>query len=356
MKDKIRFGMVGTGRITDWVLRGAVLDPHFSAVAVCSRSEERGRAFAEAHGIGRVYTDPDELAAAPDIDAVYIGTPNHTHCDLAVRFMRRGKHVLCEKPLASNAAEAERMFRVAKEEGVLLMEAMISTLTPNFLRARKVLETLGEVRRYSAFFCQYSSKYDLLKRILAGETDAPVPSSFNPLCSGGSLTDVGIYTVYPMVALFGAPNSVKATVQTCEVPTEAGPMRIDLQGSALFGYDGMEATASWSKIADSALPTEISADGGMLALDQIHITRRVSLTLRGAPTSGRAAGPQSRDISVPADPDEYLCEFREFTELLRQGRTASAHNSPETSLAVARIMDEIRSQAGVVFPADGARG
>ena len=86
----IRFGLVGTGRITDWVLRGAVLDPRFRAEAVCSRTEEAARRFAEGHGIPRIFTDVDAMAADPDIDAVYIGTPNHTHHDLAIRCMERG--------------------------------------------------------------------------------------------------------------------------------------------------------------------------------------------------------------------------------------------------------------------------
>ena len=111
----IRFGLVGTGRITDWVLRGAVLDPRFKAEAVCSRTEAAARRFAEGHGIPRIFTDVDAMAADPDIDAVYIGTPNHTHHDLAIRCMRRGKHVLCEKPLASNAREAAEMARTARE-------------------------------------------------------------------------------------------------------------------------------------------------------------------------------------------------------------------------------------------------
>lgn len=348
----IRFGLVGTGRITDWVLRGAVLDPRFRAEAVCSRTEEAARRFAEGHGIPRIFTDVDAMAADPDIDAVYIGTPNHTHHDLAIRCMRHGKHVLCEKPLASNAREAAGMAQAARENGVLLMEAMISALTPNFLRARQALGELGALRRYSAFFCQYSSKYDLLRQILAGASDAPVPSSFNPSCAGGALMDVGIYTLYPMIALLGEPQQVRAAVQTCLVPTASGPMRIDLQGSAVCSYDGLEATASWSKTADSRLATELSCEKGILLLDQIHITRSVSLVRRGAPTSGRTGGPAAEDISVPVDADEYLCEFREFIDTLEQGRTESARNSLQVSVSCLRVMDAIRAQAGVVFPAD----
>lgn len=373
---KTRFGIVGTGRISDWVLKGAVLEPRFEAAAVCSRSQESGKAFAEAHGIAKVYTDIDEMASDPEIDAIYIGTPNSTHHDLAILCMNHGKHVLCEKPMAANAKEVKEMIDVARANGVMLMEAMISTLCPNFVAARAHLAEMGDVRHYFASFCQYSSKYDLVKRIIAGEDDSPVPSSFNPDCCGGALMDIGIYPIYPMVSLFGRPKGIKASVTTCEVPVassrfdklsdrereaDAEPVeasswegwkRVDLQGSVVFEYEGMDATAIYSKIADSLLRSEISCDSGIISLDQIHICRHAEMTKRGAPTSGRASGPDAVDISVPVDTDEYLCEFREFIDVLESGRIESSVNSLETSLATAEILDEIRRQAGVVFPGD----
>ena len=373
---KTRFGIVGTGRISDWVLKGAVMEPRFEAAAVCSRSRESGKAFAEAHGIAKVYTDIDEMASDPEIDAIYIGTPNSTHHDLAILCMNHGKHVLCEKPMAANAKEVKEMIDVARANGVMLMEAMISTLCPNFVAARARLAEMGDVRHYFASFCQYSSKYDLVKRIIAGEDDSPVPSSFNPDCCGGALMDIGIYPIYPMVSLFGRPKGIKASVTTCEVPVassrfdklrdrereaDAEPVeassregwkRVDLQGSVVFEYEGMDATAIYSKIADSLLRSEISCDGGIISLDQIHICRHAKMTKRGAPTSGRASGPDAVDISVPVDADEYLCEFREFIDVLESGRIESSVNSLETSLATAEILDEIRRQAGVVFPGD----
>lgn len=356
---RTRFGIVGTGRISDWVLKGAVMEPRFEAAAVCSRSLEKGQAFAAAHGIPKVYTDIEEMASDPEIDAVYIGTPNSTHKSLTIKCLNKGKHVLCEKPMAANAEEVKEMVAAAKANGVLLMEAMISTLCPNFVAAREKLKGLGEVRHYFASFCQYSSKYDLVKKIIAGEDDSPVPSSLNPECCGGALMDIGIYTVFPMVALFGRPKGIKAEVTTCEVPVESGRFdsgkkwkRIDLQGSVVFEYDGMSAAVIYSKIADSNLRTEISCDGGIVSLDQVHICREAKMTLRGAPTSGRAAGPQAIDISVPTDADEYLCEFREFINVLESGRLESSVNTLETSLVTAEILDEIRRQAGVVFPTD----
>lgn len=164
--------------------------------------------------------------------------------------------------------------------------------------------------------------------------------------------DIGIYPIYPMVSLFGRPKGIKASVTTCEVPVGKEWKQVDLQGSVIFEYEGMSTAVIYSKIADSRLCSEISCDSGIISLDQIHICRHAELARRGAPTSGRASGPEAEDISVPVDTDEYLCEFREFIDVLESGRIESSVNSLETSLVTAEILDEIRRQAGVVFPAD----
>jgi len=101
MPGKIRFGMVGTGFIADWVLAGARQDARFEAVAICSRTQERADAFAAKHGIPHTFTLLEEMAASPLVDAVYIATPNFLHASQSILCMRHGKHVLCEKPLAS---------------------------------------------------------------------------------------------------------------------------------------------------------------------------------------------------------------------------------------------------------------
>lgn len=100
---KTGFGIIGTGNITGWFLEGAREDSRFKAVAIYSRTEERGRQFADAHGIERCYTSLDNMLDDPDVEAVYIASPNYMHAAQAIKCMERGRHVLCEKPLASNA-------------------------------------------------------------------------------------------------------------------------------------------------------------------------------------------------------------------------------------------------------------
>ena len=328
----VRFGIIGTGRISDWVLKGAAQDPRIKIVAVCSRTAEAAEAFVARNPMAagaKVYTAVEEMAADPQVDAVYIGTPNQTHCEYTITALMVGKHVLCEKPLALNAAEGRLMVEAARESGCLLMEAMVSTLNPNFIAATARLKGIAPIRSYSSSFCQYSSKFEALKR---GE----VGTAFKP-GTAGALRDVGVYTLYPLVALFGKPNTVQGRLGTFETPEGM----TDVYGSALLGYEGMDATLTWSKTFDSFQPTEIAGENGNLILDEIHIARKAEIVPHAAPTSGQGPKPGRTLISEGLPYNEYYYEFKEFADLIEQDKKESAHNSLATSLAVLEIMDEL---------------
>jgi predicted dehydrogenase len=276
-----------------------------------------------------IYTSVEEMVADPQVDAVYIGTPNQTHCEYTITALNAGKHVLCEKPLAINAEEGRRMVEAARRSGCLLMEAMISTLNPNFTEAVARMNEIAPVRNYSSYFCQYSSKYEALKR---GE----VATAFKP-GTAGALRDVGVYTLYPLVALFGRPATVTAKI--AKVSTPDGDT--DVYGTAHLGYDEMDATLTWSKAYDSFQPTEVAGENGNLILDEIHIARKAEIIPHAAPTSGQGPKPGRTIINEGLPLNEYYYEFKEFADLIEAGKTESESNSLDTSLAVLEIIDKI---------------
>jgi len=150
----IRFGVIGTNWITDRLLESAQYVDDFQLSAVYSRTIEKAEEFAGKYGIPHIFTDLEEMAASAEIDAVYIATPNAYHAEQAILFLKNNKHVLCEKPLAANAAEVTRMIQTAKNHNVLLMEAMKSTLLPNFKVIQENLHKIGPIRKYVASYCQ----------------------------------------------------------------------------------------------------------------------------------------------------------------------------------------------------------
>jgi len=336
--DKLRFGIVGTNFISDWVIAGGRQDERFETAAVYSRTQERADAFAAKHGIPHTFTSLEAMASSPLIDAVYIASPTFLHAAQSILCMQHGKHVLCEKPLASNAREAKAMIAAAEQYDVCLMEAMKPTLTPNFTAVRNNLHRLGTVRRYFAAYCQYSSRYDKYK-------EGIVLNAFNPEYSNGAMMDIGIYTIYPMVVLFGRPQKIDAS----GVLLASG---VDGQGAVNFLYEGMNATTLYSKIANSALPTEIQGEAGNITLDRINIIGSVSYAPRLQAASGKGVLAQPEDISAPTNRDEYYYELAEFISLALSGRRQSTVNSHQNSLITLEIIDEVRRQLGVVYPAD----
>ncbi len=336
--NKIRFGVVGTNFITDWVIAGAKQDERFELTAVCSRTQERANEFAAKYDIPYTFTSLEEMAASPLIDAVYIATPNYLHAAQSILCMKHGKHVLCEKPMASNAYEVKQMIAASRQYGVTLMEAMKPTLTPNFQVLREALPKAGVIRRYFASYCQYSSRYDKFK-------EGIVLNAFKPELSNGAMMDIGVYTVYPMVVLFGRPKKVSASGVVLSTGTDG-------QGAVNFEYEGMNATILYSKIANSSLPTEIEGEDGNFMLDKINQIGRVTWQARPVASSGKGPLTPVEDISAVTDKDEYYYEVAEFISLVQAGKLESEINSHENSLITIEIIDEVRRQLGIVYPAD----
>lgn len=335
---QVRFGVVGTNFITDWVIAGAREDSRFCLTAVYSRTRERGEEFAARHNIPHVFTSLEEMAASDKVDAIYIASPNALHASQSILCMRHGKHVLCEKPMASNAYEAREMVNAAKRYGVALMEAMKSTLSPNFIAVKENLSRIGTPRRYFASFCQYSSRYDKFK-------EGVILNAFRPELSNGALMDIGVYTLYPLVVLFGAPDTINAQ----GIVLSSG---VDGQGAVNMQYDGMNATVLYSKIANSLLPAEIEGEDGNIIIDRIQTPSDVRFYPRQAPASGQERRIEGESLNKHEEHNEYFYEVKEFIDLIENGYIESAINSHQASITTLEIMDKVRRQLGVHYPAD----
>ncbi len=336
---KIRFGIVGTNFISDWVIAASRQEARFELVAVYSRTQETADDYAAKHQIPHTFTSLEVMAKSDLIDAVYIASPNFLHAEQSILCMQNGKHVLCEKPLASNAREASMMIDAAKKYQVTLMEAMKPTMTPNFSVVMENLHRVGKLRHYFSSYCQYSSRYEKYK--------AGIPvNAFDPSLSNGAVMDIGVYTIYPMVVLFGRPKQIKA--QGVKLETGA-----DVFGTVSFEYEnGMNATVLYSKVSDSVLQTEIQGESGNLILDRINLIKKVTFISGGTASMGKGMQSEPEDLSVESDQDEYYYEMKAFIDLVLEGKSESAINSHENSLITLEIIDEIRQQMGIVYPAD----
>ncbi|WP_246943167.1 Gfo/Idh/MocA family protein [Bacillus pinisoli] len=326
----MKFAVIGTNWITDRFLEAVKDLDEFELTAVYSRTKEKASEFAEKYNIRYTFTDYNEMAKSNVIDAVYIASPNSLHNEQAQVFLNHGKHVLCEKPLASNVRETEEMIKVAKQNKVLLMEAMRTTVHPNFKQIQENLYKIGKIRRYFASYCKYSSRYDAFK-------EGTVLNAFKPEFSNGSLMDLGVYCIYPMIALFGEPKDIKAT----GIMLSSG---VDGSGSILAQYEEMDAVIMHSKINDSFLPSEIQGElGSMLIYDNISSPEKVEIKYKDGTTE---------KISIVREQPEMYYEAEEFIKLIKEGSTMSTINSFKNSLQTARVMEMARKQLGLIYPAD----
>lgn len=325
----IRFGVIGTSSITDEFIRCASLHGEFFLQAVYSRTEEQGRAFADKHGAKNVFINLEEMAQSNLIDAVYIASPNSLHASQAILFMSHGKHVLCEKPLASNLKEVSLMVEASKEYQVLLMEALKTTFLPNFQAIKQNIHKIGTVRKFFSNFCQYSSRYDEYK---AGK----ILNAFNPALSNGSIMDIGVYCIYPAVYLFGKPERVSANA----IMLNSG---IDGAGSIILHYSEMEVIISHSKITNSVAINEIQGEKGVIVINKMSTPKQVSIIYRDG---------SSEELQQDQSNDFMFYEVQEFISLIKNNKIESTINSFQLSLDVIEIMDECRRQIGLRFPAD----
>lgn len=347
-----RFATIGSSGITERFLEAVALVEDARYVAAYSRDVERARAFGAPHGATLFFDDLDELAASPEVDAVYVGSPNGMHASQALRLVRAGKHVLVEKALAANEREATEVFSAAHEAGVVVMEAMRNLHVPTFAAIEQaVASELGTVRKATLRFSKVTSR---MARLRAGER----LNVFDPALAGGALMDIGVYCVEPAVALFGRPEEVRALAVCAPVPGCApdDPCdTVDLAGEAILGYGDKLVSISYGKMSNDVLPSQVEGESATLAWDQTSCP--VNPRLYPHEDKGlvfRVEGPEPQPIAVDVPENDMVCEISDFI--------AAVAGEPEAVRAAERfervtkdslaVMDEIRRQVGVRFPAD----
>ncbi|WP_435342044.1 Gfo/Idh/MocA family protein [Klebsiella quasipneumoniae] len=326
----IRFAVVGTNWITKQFVDAAHETGKYKLTAIYSRSLEQAQAFANDYPVEHLFTSLESLAQSDAIDAVYIASPNSLHFPQTRLFLSHKKHVICEKPLASNLQEVEAAIAVAKANNVVLFEAFKTASLPNFLLLKETLGKVGKVgklRKAFINYCQYSSRY---QRYLDGEN----PNTFNPAFSNGSIMDIGFYCLASAVALWGEPRAVHATASLLD-------SGVDAQGTVVLSYGDFDVTLHHSKVSDSAIPSEIQGEDGVLVIEKISECQKLAFVPRGG---------KAQDLTQPQHINTMLYEAETFARLVETEDVD--HPGLAVSRITAKLSSEIRRQTGVIFPAD----
>ncbi len=225
MAKKIRWGVLGAAKIAlNKVIPGMQKGLYSSIDAIASRSSDRAAEAAQSLGILRSYGNYEDLLADDQIDAVYVPLPNHLHVPWSIRAAEAGKHVLCEKPIALTAAEANKLIAARDKYNVKIQEAFMVTTYPQWLKAREIV-TSGELGEILVYQCGFSYN------------NQGAEQSWNhPECGGGGLLDIGCYPVLTSRFLLGIePKRVVAAIEYDPV------YKVDRLVSALLDYSSVQA-------------------------------------------------------------------------------------------------------------------
>lgn len=327
----LKIGMIGTNFISDDFCAAAAQVPGAELFAVYSRKQETGDAFAARHGIPQVYTDYDEFLDS-GLDSVYVASPNFAHCAQTLKALNHKKHVLCEKVMAVNEQEVRSMIDCARQNNVVLLEAMRPDFDPAYDLIEQNLPRIGKLRRATFEFCQYSSRYDSFR-------EGIIQNAFNPELGNAAVMDIGVYCIHSLVRLFGAPKNVKAF----STKLSNG---FDGSGIVLMEYEDMTAEAVYSKIAVSVTPSVLQGEDGSIMIDYISKPESVSLRLRESARDTLTGGTIEKLPYTPAK-NNMIFEIQEFLKLIEKKEVD--HKYLKYSLDTIRVLDEVRRQTGIRF-------
>lgn len=340
----IRWGILATGKIARTFAQDLALTPGAELAAVGSRRPEAAQAFAAEHG-GRAHGSYEELVADPDVDVVYVATPHARHLEDARLAFEAGKHVLCEKPLTLSSADAEEMVALARRHDRFLMEAMWTACHPTIraLRTRLAAGEFGTPRHLHA---------ELGFVVAADASDRML----DPALGASALLDMGIYPLTVAHLLLGPAQELRAVASTRTAPGGT----FDLDVAVVGRYpDDVLATLTASMTSWSSRRASIATDTGRLDLDDFHHPTRAVFTPNppvadwtaqdGADALDGFDGPVEILGEEPVIGRGYGNEIAEVGRCLRAGLRESPLVPHEQTLALLRLMDDVRRQVGVVY-------
>ncbi len=319
--------IIGAGFIAAKMARTVAALDETQSYAIASRSLDKARAFADKFGVQKAYGSYEELLADDAVDLVYVALPHSHHHEWTIKALQAGKHVLCEKPLAVNAAQAQEMISLAEAKNLLLAEAMWTRYLPSAKIISDIISSgeIGEPLTVSANVGDCNFMNDRLT---------------NPKLAGGCLLDLTVYALNFAAMVFG--TDVKR-IAASMIPTSTG---VDGQNNVMLEYAGGKMSSIFATIF-----TVTDRSGfvyGREGFIQAHdVFNPEKITVCGVNGYKHFV---KREIAVPAQITGFEYEVLACLRAIESGRTECPEMPHGESLAIMRQADEIRRQFGIVYP------
>ncbi len=318
---KYNWGFVGAGNIVKAFLRGLSVCDNAVKYAIASRSEEKAKQYAEEFGIAKAYGSYDDLAADQNVDIVYIGVTNNAHFDLTMKFLKAGKHVLCEKPMVMDSVSAVLASSYAREKKLFLMEGLWWRFLPVYESVDRWVRNgeIGEIHFVKADF-------GYRKENLTGRERQLLPEM-----GGGALYDVGIYNI-------SFANKYLGQVDKISGYAAMGPTGVDMWSTASLRYknEGLAVLTSSFRTPTPWDAWLVGSKGSIVIRDYWKATKACLCI----------AGKEEVSVEEPFESNGYEYEARHVMHCLDQGLTESPELPLADTIATSRIIDELLVQYG----------
>jgi predicted dehydrogenase len=325
MSHRVRWGILGTGRIARQFAEALRRLPDSELLAVGSRFPDSARRFADEFEVAHPYGDYRQLVSDPQVQVVYVATPHFCHAANTRLALDAGKAVLCEKPFTINAAEAHETIALARARKLFLMEAMWTRFFPLMTKLRDLLaaDAIGDVRHLTADF-GFRAEYAEDSRL------------FEPRFGGGALLDVGVYPVSLASMLFGPPTRIVGAANL-------GTTGVDEEAAVILTHGEGQLAVLHAAIRLNTVQEAIVT--GTRGRVRIHCPwwRPATMTI-----SREGKTDETLDFALEGNGYEY--EAREVTECLRAGKLESPLMPLDETLSVMKTLDTLRAQWGLKYP------
>lgn len=314
---EFRWAYIGSGGIAKSTAMNIKKGNH-RIVSVYSRTYEKAKAFAEKYD-AQVFTTFEDAVNRDDVDGVYIATPHTSHVEYAVKAMKKGKPVLCEKPVGVSLKDVDILINTAKETNTYFCEAMWTWFSPVALTVKEWVQSgeIGEIKDVVINYAFPGIKMSKDSRVLTPET------------AGGALLDIGIYPITYCYNLFGVPKAIK-----CDGVVQNG---IDISETVILDYGAFKCTLNMSlcKLKENC---KITGEKGKISLPVFfHMASKAKLK-------------NDKGRKVFRGKTDYITEFNCVANEIKEGKEESSYIPFEATRECMKIMDECRRQMKLVYP------
>jgi predicted dehydrogenase len=311
----IKWGILGLGKIAHKFAEDLNLVNNSELIAVASRSKENSEKFAKKFHVKKAYNSYLDLAKDTEVDAIYIATPHSFHNAHSILCLQNKKAVLCEKPFAMNLVEVEEMIHVAKDNRVLLMEALWTSFLPHFQYILNLVKSneFGKILKLEAdfgFYTPFTNKSRVFKKEVGG----------------GSLLDIGIYPIFTAISTLGKPNNIIAEATFFENGA-------DSSCSMIFEYDNVKAHLKSTLLEETKTEAIFTLEKAVLKINtRFHEPSTITIIKNG----------KEEVIDFNYKSIGYNYEIEHFNDLLRKSKTESDVMTFEFSENLISTIDSVR--------------